>query len=209
MMLAGHYIFQLPALAPFMELHHAIPTEELREPNGGPRYQRGYYDYYYVIHWIIVFTFLRAAIMQWVLRPIAHSQGVYAQAKLQRFMEQGWLIIFYTISWSVGMWIMYNSKYWFNLDELWRDYPFYQLTPAMKHYYLIQLAFWWQQLIIVNVEEKRKDYTVMVAHHVITIVLIMKSYYTHLTPVGNAILCCMDFADIILSVSVNSMVNDE
>ncbi|KAI9596946.1 TLC domain-containing protein [Syncephalis fuscata] len=56
-------------------------------------------------------------------------------------------------------------------------------------------------MIIVNVEEKRKDYIVMSTHHVITILLIMGSYYTHVTPVGNAILCCMDFADILLSTA--------
>jgi acyl-CoA-dependent ceramide synthase len=200
-LLVGHFVLHIPALAPFVELQHAISTEELKDPTGGPRYQRDWLDYYYVITWIIGFTFLRAAVMQWVLRPLARSQGVYAPAKLQRFMEQGWLVLFYSISWSVGMWLMHHNNYWFDTTAMWRDYPYYQLSAPTKHYYLIQLAFWWQQLLIVNVEEKRKDYGVMVSHHIITIFLVMGSYYTHLTPVGNAILCCMDFADILLSVS--------
>ncbi|KAI9596945.1 hypothetical protein BDF19DRAFT_421431 [Syncephalis fuscata] len=119
-LLVGHYVFQLPGFAPFVELQHPIPTEELKDPNGG-----------HVINEATM-TFTIAATMQWLLRPLAISQGVRAPAKQQRFMEQGWLVVFYSISWTAGMWIMYNSKHWFNTDEMWREYPFYQLTPSMN-----------------------------------------------------------------------------
>jgi acyl-CoA-dependent ceramide synthase len=139
--------------------------------------------------------------MQWILAPIARSQGVKSASKLQRFMEQGWLVIYYVIGWSIGMWIMSNSPHWFNRDGLWDGFPFIWIKGEMKRYYLVQLAFWIQQLLIVNVEERRKDFTVMVAHHLFTITLMIGSYMSHATPVGNAVLCCMDFADIFLSAA--------
>ena len=39
-LLVGHYVLRLPGFAPFIELQHPIPAQELREPEGGPRYQR-------------------------------------------------------------------------------------------------------------------------------------------------------------------------
>lgn len=97
---------------------------------------------------------------------------------------------------------MYNSKYWLNLRELWTDFPSRSMDGTLKWYYLVQLAFWFQQILAVNIEEKRKDYTQMLTHHIITCALIMMSFAYYQTKVGNVILCIMDIVDIILPVSV-------
>jgi acyl-CoA-dependent ceramide synthase len=66
----------------------------------------------------------------------------------------------------------------------------------------MQLAFWFQQLYVLHIEERRKDHIAMISHHIITIALVWSSYYTNLTRVGNAVLCCMDISDIFLSVCI-------
>ena len=74
------------------------------------------------------------------------------------------------------------------------------MTSSVKWYYLVQFAFWIQQIVVVNIEERRKDYSEMFTHHIITCFLVFGSYTYYQTKVGNAILCLMDVLDITLPV---------
>lgn len=96
---------------------------------------------------------------------------------------------------------MYDSPYWFNLREMWTDFPTNTLGYRMKWYYLVQFAFWLQQLFVVNIEERRKDHWQMFTHHIFTSALLFSSYGFYQTKVGNVFLCIMDVGDILLSVS--------
>lgn len=98
--------------------------------------------------------------------------------------------------------IMYNSPYWFNTAQFWIDYPHILLKRKTKYYYLMQMSFWFQQLYVIHVEKRRKDHYAMVSHHIITITLLVSSYFTNFTRIGNAVLCSMDLADVLLSVSL-------
>jgi hypothetical protein len=84
---------------------------------------------------------------------------------------------------------------------MFTDWPTRELPGLIKFYILGQWAFWLQQLIIVNIEERRKDHLQMVAHHLVTILLIYTSYTLHLTRVANVILVLMDVVDIFFPVS--------
>lgn len=98
--------------------------------------------------------------------------------------------------------LMYHSPYWFNTSYFWIDYPHIMMTRDIKSYYLMQTAFFIQQLYALHVEKRRKDHFAMVTHHVITITLLVSSYYSNFTRIGNAVLCSMDLSDLLLSVSV-------
>jgi hypothetical protein len=97
---------------------------------------------------------------------------------------------------------MYNSPHWFNTSQYWIDYPHTLISRQMKVYYLMQLAFWFHQVYLIHIEKRRKDHFAMLTHHIITITLLVSSYYSNFTRIGNAVLCCMDVADIFLSVSI-------
>lgn len=97
---------------------------------------------------------------------------------------------------------MYRSPYWFNVGNLWTDWPLRELDSQFKWYYLVQFAFWLQQIFVLNIEPRRKDFHQMFAHHIITSSLIAASYAYHMTRVGNVILCMMDVGDILLAVVV-------
>ncbi|KAG0258986.1 sphingosine N-acyltransferase lag1 [Mortierella polycephala] len=124
------------------------------------------------------------------------------QGKLLRFAEQGWLVIYDGCMWTFGMTLLYNSPYWSDSTYYWRDYPKTHLDATFKWYYLIQFAFWLQQLLlaILGIEKRRKDFLEFMIHHIITCLLIGFSYSFNLTSVGHAVLCAMDFSDIVLAV---------
>lgn len=96
---------------------------------------------------------------------------------------------------------MYNSPYWMDLAQMWVDWPVRELGGTFKWYYLVQYAFWLQQIFVLNIEERRKDYHQMFAHHIVTCMLIFASYTYHMTRVGNVILCVMDVVDILLPLA--------
>ena len=54
------------------------------------------------------------------------------------------------------------------------DYPHWQMFPDLKRYYLMQSAYWCQQLLVLvlGLEKPRKDYTELVAHHLVTLWLV-------------------------------------
>jgi acyl-CoA-dependent ceramide synthase len=87
---------------------------------------------------------------------------------------------------------------------MFTDWPTRELPEITKAYILCQWAFWLQQLVVINIEERRKDHWQMLAHHIITIVLMSTSYALHLTRVANLVLVLMDVVDIVFPVSLRS-----
>ncbi|KAJ5752056.1 longevity assurance proteins LAG1/LAC1 [Penicillium odoratum] len=79
---------------------------------------------------------------------------------------------------------------------MFTNWPTRELPGITKAYILGQWAFWLQQLIVINIEERRKDHWQMLAHHIITILLVYTSYALHLTRVANLVLVLMDVVDI-------------
>ncbi|OCK85237.1 longevity assurance proteins LAG1/LAC1 [Lepidopterella palustris CBS 459.81] len=161
-------------------------------------YTSGIDDLSFVAFWIVVFTGLRAAVMDYILHPLASLGGIRTKKERVRFAEQAWLLIYYSVFWTLGMYIMSNSPYWFNPKEMWTHWPTRQMNGLFKWYYLVQFAFWLQQILVVNIEERRKDYAQMFTHHIITSALVFMSYGYYQMKVGNVILCAMDVVDIIL-----------
>ncbi|KAI9802581.1 MAG: sphingosine N-acyltransferase lag1 [Piccolia ochrophora] len=163
------------------------------------KYTVGWDDTFMVVYWIVVFTGLRAGVMDFVLVPFARWGGVEKKKGRIRFAEQAWLFMYYEADES--KYIFYESPYWLNLRELWTDWPNTEIDGLLKWYYLVQFAFWIQQIIVVNIEERRKDYHQMLTHHLITCALILGSYsYLH-TRVGNVILCIMDVVDLVFPLA--------
>ncbi|KAJ2875297.1 Sphingosine N-acyltransferase lag1 [Coemansia aciculifera] len=176
-------------------LQHRIPND------AQGRYARGRDDVYFILHWAIAFTLIRATIMYKILEPFAKWYGVKSVRKVTRFAEQGWLTIYYILSNATGLYVMYHNPHWMNTRQFWINYPegHRQLSALMKSYYLIQMGFWVQQIFVLLVEERRKDFVVMFVHHIVTCNLMGWSLFTNYTRVGNAVLCCMDSSDIFLS----------
>lgn len=177
----------------FLHLSYCEPT--------GDRYHRGWDDFFFISFWIVLLTAIRAVFMEYILTPLASSGGIRKRKTRTRIAEQGWLFLYHTTSWCVGMYMMYTSRHWFNLKELWTDFPTPLMTGTFKIYYLIEHAFWLQQILVVHIEKRRRDHWQMLMHHIITCALIFTSYGYYQTKVGNVILCVMDGVDILLALA--------
>jgi hypothetical protein len=56
-----------------------------------------------VLYWIVVFTGLRAAVMDYLLMPMAKKGGIATAKNQTRFAEQAWLLIYVSVFWSLGI----------------------------------------------------------------------------------------------------------
>ena len=89
-----------------------------------------------------------------------------------------------------------------NPINVWTHYPHIPLAGPVKFYYLLQTAFYMHQILILNAEARRTDHWQMMAHHVITVALMVGSYFYNYTRVGCLIMVLMDLCDIFLPVSL-------
>lgn len=74
---------------------------------GDGRYEKSFWDLTFLFFYICVFTALRAAVMDYMLIPLAKATGVIKKKHL-RFAEQAWSFIYYTTAFSYG--IVSSSK---------------------------------------------------------------------------------------------------
>ena len=66
-------------------------------------YALGWDDSFLVVFWLVVFSGLRAAVMDYVLTPLAYLLGLENTKDKTRFAEQAWILIYDSTFWSLGM----------------------------------------------------------------------------------------------------------
>lgn len=168
--------------------------------NSPGKYDIGVDDLYIVVTFIVIFCLVRSFLVEFILKPFARSKFKMNSLKsLQRFGEQGWSMFYYLFSWLFGFYLYTQSPYFLNIDHIYLGWPHDKLSGLFKTYYLIQIASWLQQILVLNLEERRKDFWQMFAHHIITVALTTGSYYYYFTRIGHVILILMDIVDVLLS----------
>lgn len=181
----------------FLHLLYAIEKD-----NGKTAYDIGPYDAYYVAYWLVLLLFMRAILMQHVFDPIAkHVLAIKSGKARVRFAEQSWSVVYYSLSFALGLYLYYHSAYYNNIENIFRGWPHDRMTGLFKKYYLISTAFWLQQVVVLHIEKRRKDHYQMLSHHFVTCALVIGSYYYYFSRIGNLILIIMDSVDIFLSAA--------
>ena len=67
------------------------------------QYCSGWNDAWMVFFWIVAFTGLRTAVMSYILSPLAKKYKVKKERDQFRFAEQAWLLVYYSVFWTLGM----------------------------------------------------------------------------------------------------------
>ncbi|KAI0179801.1 longevity-assurance protein [Hypoxylon sp. FL1284] len=165
------------------------------------KYAVSHGDAAFVTFCIMLFCGIRAGSMKYLLAPLARHWGVPKPKYATRFAEQGWMLAYNSVFWSLGLYIYTNSAYFLNLEELWTNWPQREIDGLTKFYTLAQLSYWAQQLLVVNIEARRHDYWQMIVHHIATITLIASSYAYHQTRVANLILVLMDAVELLFPLA--------
>jgi acyl-CoA-dependent ceramide synthase len=83
--------------APFLFISNPVPTSDTADP----RYAKSYLDFVFIAYHIVFFSFARQFIMLKVCRPIAKYFGIKKPAKVDRFGEQGYALLYFAV---FGIW---------------------------------------------------------------------------------------------------------
>ncbi|KAI0774093.1 longevity assurance proteins LAG1/LAC1 [Fomes fomentarius] len=133
---------------------------------------------------------------------ISPAEKKKMQRSVIRFAEQGWPVVYYPAQLAFGLYVHGNLPTTvLNPINVWTNYPHIPLATPIKFYYLLQTAFYMHQVLIINAEAPRKDHWQMMAHHVITIALMVGSYFYNYTRVGCLIMVLMDWCDLFLPLA--------
>lgn len=183
-----------PYTARFLHVLHVTAHDQ-----GSVYYDIGSNDAYYIAYYVVLLTFLRAVLMQYVFMPFAdYVVHIKLRTTRMRFAEQSWQAAYYTYLFLFGQYLYYRSPYWSNINSIFAGWPHDRMTLLFKKYYLILTAFWLHQVVTLHIEKRRKDHVQMLCHHVVTCALVIGLYYYYYSRIGNLILIIMDSVDILL-----------
>jgi acyl-CoA-dependent ceramide synthase len=103
-LLAPYIAPDLPnPMAPLIFISYHIPSSS----DDDPRYAKGYLDLVFLAFHIVFYSFLRQFVTTVLCHPIARYFGIKKQGKLDRFGEQGYALLYFTI---VGAWGFVSSS---------------------------------------------------------------------------------------------------
>lgn len=119
-------------------------------------------------------------------------------SKLVKFVESSWRFSYYFFAFSYGVWTLWDKPWLWDINECWYTFPHQEITSDMWWYYMISLSCYWSFLFTLLVDVKRKDFFEMMAHHFVTILLLVLSWTCNLTRMGSLVLILHDCADIFL-----------
>ncbi|RYP31478.1 hypothetical protein DL767_005769 [Monosporascus sp. MG133] len=188
----------------FIFLSYKLPLEPDADPDTPPQYGKGLWDIAFVSFYTVVLSFTREFVMQEFLRPLAKFCGLKSRGKQARFMEQMYTALYFAVLGPAGMYVMSRTPVWyFHTAGMYENFPHRTHEAIFKFYYLFQAAYWAQQAIVLllGMEKPRKDFKELVAHHIVSLVLIALSYRFHFTYMGLAVYITHDISDFFLATS--------
>lgn len=87
-------------LTPLLRISSPLP---LQAGDDVQHYSKSLLDLAFVGFYIVVLSFTRQSITEWVLRPFTVSRGIKSESKILRFMEQGYTFIYFSFTSVMGL----------------------------------------------------------------------------------------------------------
>ncbi|DBA03318.1 TPA: hypothetical protein N0F65_011677 [Lagenidium giganteum] len=124
---------------------------------------------------------------------------------MKKWCDQSWQLVIHTSMAVFEFMVMKDETWWQDTRTLWNQGSSTGVFPEQKFstklLYLTQLAIWiYTAFSCKFLEEIRKDYLVMMSHHVVTIALVTWSYAVGFLPIGVLVLFLHDLSDIPLDM---------
>ncbi|KAL0485108.1 hypothetical protein AKO1_011850 [Acrasis kona] len=148
---------------------------------------------------------LRRFLEAFIFKPIGQKYGVESD-KQQRFRENAWFSVYYICMSIFGVFVLWNAEWLWDYRHIVYNYPQEHQRDfergdlsCLRIYYLVACGFYTQALFgLLFIDERMKDFAEMIAHHFITITLIVFSISTTFHRWGSIIILLHDVVDVFL-----------
>uniref|UniRef100_A0A0D6R6F8 TLC domain-containing protein n=1 Tax=Araucaria cunninghamii TaxID=56994 RepID=A0A0D6R6F8_ARACU len=124
------------------------------------------------------------------------------EAKITKCRESMWKLTYYA---AVQLFIfitMYEEPWFGDRKELFKGWPNQSLKFPLKFFYMCQCGFYIYSIGALLIwETRRKDFTIMMSHHVVTVFLISYSYFTRFFRCGSIVLALHDTSDVFMETA--------
>ncbi|POM66056.1 Longevity-assurance protein (LAC1) [Phytophthora palmivora] len=143
----------------------------------------------------------------WFSRTFLHHLGdpLKKAVTMKKWCDQSWQLVIHVTMTIFELYVLRDETWWQDTTTLWNQGTDTGVFPTQKFstklLYITQLAIWiYTAFSCKFLEEIRKDYLVMMTHHVVTIALVTWSYAVGFLPVGVVVLLLHDMTDIPLDM---------
>lgn len=132
-----------------------------------------------------------------VQQLLRQRQILSRPSQLDKFAESGWRWTTYTFAFIYGICVLSTKAWLWNVVDCWVNYPHHHLSNDIWWYYMMELSLNLSLSIsIMLFDTKRKDFFMMLFHHMMTVLLISLSWTLNFFKVGTLVMVCHDCADV-------------
>lgn len=169
-------------------------------------------DFYLVIYiafaCIAIRFFLDVTLYQklaiWLLRreTLTLKLRKIKQVKITKCTESMWKLTYYTGVQLFIFLISYEEPWFGDRKQLFNGWPDHTIKFPLKLFFMCQCGFYIYSIAALLMwETRRKDFTIMMSHHVITVFLIGYSYITRFFRSGSIVLALHDTSDVFMETA--------
>lgn len=150
-------------------------------------------EFYLIIYLSILFTTKRYLLTMFVKKLFL--------IKDPKFIESIWKFYIYSFFWSYSLYlVLFKYDYFNNIYSIWDDWIIGMKVPLdIQFLYFVECGFYLHSIYAtLFMDTIKKDFFVMLFHHVITLALINISYATRYHKIGVLVIFVHDITDILL-----------
>lgn len=167
-------------------------------------------DYLAVAVVAVMFPVVYATVHTLFLKPVARKllAGRWQSGqrlpdklnnKINKFCESLWKLMVYSLFVYLAFATSVNEPWFWDTSYFWKGYPSHTVTAGLARLYCLEMGFYASSIgVLVFWETRRKDFWVMMVHHIVTLILIAVSYDLNFLRVGCIILLLHDACDVLM-----------
>ncbi|XP_068639116.1 ceramide synthase LOH2-like [Aristolochia californica] len=124
------------------------------------------------------------------------------QAKIVKCAESMWKLTYYVAVQYCILKITYGEPWSRDTKEYFSGWPNQELKVPLQLFYMCQCGFYIYSIAaLLTWETRRKDFSIMMSHHIITVILIGYSYISSFFRIGSIILALHDTSDVFMEAA--------
>ncbi|KAI4295651.1 hypothetical protein L6164_035672 [Bauhinia variegata] len=125
-----------------------------------------------------------------------------SRAKLEKCTESLWKLTYFATVEACILKLTSQEPWFIHTNLYFKGWPNQEFKVPLKIYYMCQCGFYIYSIAaLLTWETRRKDFSVMMSHHIITVVLIGWSYITSFFRIGSIILALHDASDVFMEAA--------